>query len=195
MKRYSILLLAVLLLAGLAAVGAEAQQASSGSSVLVVYFSCTGHTKKLAEMAADVLGADLYEIQAQQPYTDADLNYNDSSSRTTKEMNDTSVRPAIGSEKIKNMDQYQIIFLAFPIWWGQAPRIIDTFLESYDFSGKTIVPFCTSMSSGIGSSAKNLHNLTNPKTVWLDGTRLDSSLSRDNMVKWIKSLKLKLTVK
>lgn len=123
------------------------------SRVLVAYFSATGKTKVLAEYAADAMEADLYEIVPDEPYTDEDLNYSDNHTRATTEQNDKNARPAI-SGSVENMDQYEIVFLAFPIWWGEEPRIMDTFVESYDFSGKTVIPFCTSGSSGIGSSGK-----------------------------------------
>lgn len=157
-------------------------------TVLVAYFSATNTTKGIAEYAADVLGADLYEIVPQEPYTDDDLNYSDNNSRTTIEMNDPSARPAI-SGSVENMEQYDIVFIGYPIWWGDAPRIISTFMESYDFSGKTIVPFCTSGSSGIGSSAANLEKLTDGAQ-WLAGQRLDGSSSRNEVAEWINSLGL-----
>lgn len=161
---------------------------SGGARVLVAYFSATNTTKPLAEYIADSLDADLYEIVPQTPYTAADLNYGNSSSRTTVEMNDPNARPAI-SGSVEDMAQYDIVFLGYPIWWGQAPRIVSTFLEGYDFSGKTIVPFCTSGSSGIGSSAQNLHSLANDAN-WLDGRRFSGGTSRNTMVDWVNSLGL-----
>ncbi len=157
--------------------------------VLVAYFSATGTTKALAEYAADALGADLYEIVPEEPYTDEDLNYSDRNTRATVEQNDKNARPAITSS-VENMEQYEIVFLGYPIWWGEAPRIVDTFMESYEFGGKTIVPFCTSGSSGIGSSATNLHGLCTDDVTWLDGVRLGSSSSREDIAEWINSLGL-----
>jgi len=157
--------------------------------VLVAYFSATGTTKKLAEYAADAMGADLYEIVPEEPYTDDDLNYSDRSTRATVEQNDKNARPAI-SGSVENMEQYDILFLAFPIWWGEEPRIMDTFVEAYDFSGKTIVPFCTSGGSGIGSSGKNMQSLSTGDAAWLDGERFGSSASREDMVDWINGLGL-----
>ena len=145
--------------------------------ILVAYFSATGTTKGVAEHIANGLNADIYEIVPEEAYTDADLDYNDNNSRTTIEMNDPDARPAI-SGSVENMEQYDIIFVGYPIWWGEAPRIVSTFMESYDFSGKTIVPFCTSGGSGIGSSASNLERLTSGAT-WLDGRRLNGSDSQD----------------
>lgn len=158
--------------------------------VLVAYFSATGTTKGVAEHIANGLNADIYEIVPEDPYTEADLNYNDNNSRTTIEMNDPNARPAI-SGSVENMEQYDIIFVGYPIWWGEAPRIVSTFMESYDFSGKTIVPFCTSGGSGIGSSASNLERLTSGAT-WLDGRRLNGSDSQDTVMEWVNSLDLNL---
>lgn len=158
--------------------------------VLVAYFSATGTTKGVAEHIANGLNADIYEIVPEDPYTDSDLNYNDNNSRTTIEMNDPNARPAI-SGSVENMEQYDIIFVGYPIWWGEAPRIVSTFMESYDFSGKTIVPFCTSGGSGIGSSASNLERLTSGAT-WLDGRRLNGSDSQDTVMEWVNGLDLNL---
>ena len=158
--------------------------------ILVAYFSATGTTKGVAEHIANGLNADIYEIVPEDPYTEADLNYNDNNSRTTIEMNDPNARPAI-SGSVENMEQYDIIFVGYPIWWGEAPRIVSTFMESYDFSGKTIVPFCTSGGSGIGSSASNLERLTSGAT-WLDGRRLNGSDSQDTVMEWVNSLDLNL---
>ena len=158
--------------------------------ILVAYFSATGTTKGVAEHIANGLNADIYEIVPEEAYTDADLDYNDNNSRTTIEMNDPEARPAI-SGSVENMEQYDIIFVGYPIWWGEAPRIVSTFMESYDFSGKTIVPFCTSGGSGIGSSASNLERLTSGAT-WLDGRRLNGSDSQDTVMEWVDSLDLNL---
>lgn len=161
----------------------------SDTKVLVAYFSATGTTKTLAEYAADAMGADLYEITPEEPYTDEDLDYGNDQSRSSLEMNDPDARPSI-SGSVENMEQYDIIFLGYPIWWGDAPRIIASFMESYDFSGKTVVPFCTSGGSGIGSSARNLHGLVASDVTWLDGERLSSGSSHDDMVNWIGGLGL-----
>ena len=158
--------------------------------ILVAYFSATGTTKGVAEHIANGLNADIYEIVPEEAYTDADLDYNDNNSRTTIEMNDPDARPAI-SGSVENMEQYDIIFVGYPIWWGEAPRIVSTFMESYDFSGKTIVPFCTSGGSGIGSSASNLERLTSGAT-WLDGRRLNGSDSQDTVMEWVNGLDLNL---
>ena len=168
----------------------ETDTEAEGAKVLVAYFSATGTTESVAEHIANGLNADIYEIVPEDPYTDADLNYNDNNSRTTIEMNDPSARPAISGSAL-NMEQYDIVFIGYPIWWGDAPRIVSTFMESYDFSGKTIVPFCTSGGSGIGSSASNLERLTSGAT-WLDGRRLNGGDSQDTVMKWVNSLGLNL---
>ncbi len=167
----------------------ELQPEDAGKKVLAAYFSATGTTKALAEYVADAVNGDLYEIVPQEPYTSADLDYGDANSRSSKEMDDPSCRPAINGS-VSDMSQYDIVFIGYPIWWGEAPRIICTFVESYDFSEKTIVPFCTSGSSGIGSSARDLHSLTSSSATWLDGARLSGSSSRDDMVSWINGLGL-----
>lgn len=172
----------------------EEGQADGGTEeagILVVYFSATNTTEGVAEQIAESLSADLYEIVPEQPYTDADLNYNDDNSRSTIEMNDSSARPAI-SGSVEDMEQYSIVFIGYPIWWGEAPRIVSTFMESYDFSGKTIVPFCTSGGSGVGSSAANLEALTEGAT-WLSGTRLDGGSSRETIVEWVNGLGLNIS--
>lgn len=158
--------------------------------ILVAYFSATGTTKGVAEHIANGLNADIYEIVPEDPYTDADLNYNDNNSRTTIETNDPNARPVI-SGSVENMEQYDTVFIGYPIWWGEAPRIVSTFVESYDFSGKTIVPFCTSGGSDMGSSAASLEQLTNGAT-WLDGRRLNGSDSQDTVMEWVNSLDLNL---
>ncbi|MBC8543871.1 flavodoxin [Bianquea renquensis] len=168
----------------------ETETEAEGTKVLVAYFSATGTTEGVAEHIANGLNADIYEIVPEEPYTDADLNYNDNNSRTTIEMNDPSARPAI-SGSVDNMDQYDIVFLGYPIWWGEAPRIVSTFMESYDFSGKTIVPFCTSGGSGVGSSATNLEQLTSGAN-WLEGRRLNGRDSQDTVMEWVNSLGLSL---
>ena len=128
--------------------------------VLVVYFSATGTTRALAERIAKSLGADIYEIVPQEPYTDEDLNYNDKSTRATVEQNDSDARPAIAGEEL-SLKPYTTVFLGYPIWWGAAPRIMSTFVENYSFGDILIVPFCTSGSSPIGSSAEDLEKITN----------------------------------
>lgn len=166
----------------------DATEKENTSNILVVYFSATGTTKGIAEKFADGMGADIYEITPEVPYTDADLNYHDNNSRSTLEMNDAGSRPAI-SGSIENMEQYDVVFIGYPIWWGEAPRILCTFVESYDFSGKTIVPFCTSASSGVGSSATNLEKLTSGAD-WLAGKRFSGGESAETIMDWVNGLNL-----
>ena len=156
-------------------------------TVLVVVFSATGTTKGVAEKIAAIEDADLYEIVPAEPYSDADLNWHDSESRTTIEQNDDSVRPAIASETI-DLAGYERIYVGYPIWWGEEPRILDTFVESYDFGTITMIPFCTSASSGIGRSGKNLAENANGGS-WLDGKRFSGSVSTSDLANWINGLK------
>ena len=164
----------------------EAVPDESGKDTLVVYFSATGTTKGVAEKIAAITGADLYEIKAAQEYTSADLDWNDSDSRTTHEQNDKSARPEIGSDPV-SLDGYSTIYIGFPIWWGEEPRIMDTFVESYDFDGITMIPFCTSGGSGIGMSGKNLESNAGSGK-WLDGDRLNGSASEEELQAWIDGL-------
>ncbi|PHO08146.1 flavodoxin [Thermoanaerobacterium thermosaccharolyticum] len=156
---------------------------------LVAYFSCTGTTKSVAEILADVAGADLYEIKPEVPYTAADLNWMDKKSRSTMEMKDPSSRPAI-SGKVSNMGEYDIVFLGFPIWWYVAPTIINTFLGSYDFSGKTIILFATSGGSGFGKTVEKLKGSVSPDTKIKEGRILNGKPSRVELASWIKDLGL-----
>ncbi len=158
---------------------------ANSSNVLIAFFSCTGTTKGVAEHIEEKTGGTLYEIVPQIPYTEADLAYY-TGGRADKEQADSTARPAI-SRSVENMEKYKVVFLGYPIWHSQAPKIIYTFLESYDFSGKTIIPFCTSHSSPIGSSATNLHSLAEGAT-WLDGRRFPSGASQSAVDEWVDSL-------
>ena len=164
----------------------SAKPAADGST-LVVYFSCTGNTKAAAQTIAKAANGTLYEITPAQPYTDADLDYNDDKSRTTIEQSDSSARPEI-SGSVENWEQYDTVFLGYPIWWGTAPRILDRFVESYDFTGKTVIPFCTSAASDIGSSGADLKELAAGKGNWLDGKRLTADVSEADIAAWLKEL-------
>ena len=157
-------------------------------STLVAYFSATGNTEGVAQHLQAILDADLYEIVPAEPYSDDDLNYNVSDCRANQEQNDPDARPAIDGS-VENMDSYDVIFLGYPIWWGEAPKIISTFLESYDFTGKTIVPFCTSGSSGIGSSAEHLAGLAGSST-WLEGACFAPGASQEEVAAWVDGLEL-----
>lgn len=160
------------------------------SHCLVVYFSCTNTTKKIAEQISDITGGTSHQIIPEVAYTADDLNYNNSSSRANREQNDPSARPAI-SNTVEVLSDYDVIFLGYPIWWGKAPKIISTFLESYDFSGKTIIPFCTSHSSEIGSSDTDLHSLA-AQAIWKQGKRFSGNTTKEELMNWIESLNLSL---
>ena len=140
---------------------------------LIAYFSASGVTARVAKEMANAIGADLYEIQPTEPYTSADLDWMERKSRSTVEMNDPACRPAIGSP-VEHMEQYDTVFVGFPIWWYVEPRIVDTFLESYDFSGKTLIPFATSGGSGISKAEKSLQAHC-PKADWKKGELLNGS--------------------
>jgi len=157
--------------------------------VLVAYFSASGATRKLAESLAEAVKADVFEIKPEKPYSKADLDWTNNSSRSTIEMNDHKSRPAI-AEKLGNMDAYDTVFVGFPIWWYVAPRIVNTFLESYDFSGKTIVPFATSGSSGLGKTVELLRLSCSDKVVWKEGKLLNSRADKKMLATWIESLNL-----
>ena len=164
----------------------KTDNASEGKSVLVVYFSATGTTKDVAEKIAAITDADLYEIKAAQEYTEADLDWHDDNSRTTKEQDDKSVRPEIGSDPV-TLDGYTTIYIGYPIWWGEEPRIMDTFVESYSFDGITMIPFCTSGSSGIGRSGTNLAENAGSGN-WLDGQRFGAGAPESEIQAWIDGL-------
>ena len=152
------------------------------AKALVAFFSASGVTKKLASNLADAIGAELFEIVPEKPYTDEDLNWQNSNSRSSVEMNDRACRPAITS-KVENMAQYSVVFIGFPVWWYREPSIIDTFAESYDLSGKTIVPFATSGSSGIGDSGKNLAGIAKGAKVE-EGRRFQANASSEELKEW-----------
>ncbi len=156
------------------------------SEILIAYFSCTNHTKQVAEYIEDYTDGNLFEITPTQPYTAEDLSYNNNSSRTFLEDKNESARPEI-SNQVENIGNYKIIFLGYPIWFGKAPKIIYTFLESYSESlnGTIIIPFCTSASSGMGNSANNIHSLA-PNAEWKNGKRFSSSASKNLVEDWLK---------
>lgn len=159
---------------------------NSVKDTLVVYFSATGTTKGVAERIADVTNADLFEIVPAEPYTSADLDWNDKNSRTTIEMNDQNARPEIADDTV-SFDVYSTIYIGYPIWWGDAPRIMSTFVEAHDFDGLTVIPFCTSGGSGIGRSGSNLASQAGSGN-WLDGDRLDAGISEEELETWINGL-------
>ena len=161
----------------------------TGSSILVVYFSTDDTVRAAAYTIADALSADLFEIRPVEPYTAEDVNYHNRQSRTSIEQNDPQARPAIASLP-EDLSRYDTVILGYPIWWGQAPRILYTFMESVDLSGKTIIPFCTSGSSGVGSSASNLQKMTGESTVWLDAKRISNGSGAEEIRAWAESLGL-----
>ena len=156
------------------------------AGILVAYFSATGTTKGVAGKIADITGADVYEILPAKAYSAEDLEYGDGSSRTSVEMNDPEARPEIGSEKI-SLEGYSRIYLGYPIWWGEAPRIMSTFVESYSFDDITVIPFCTSGSSEIGGSGDKLAEQAG-SGVWLSGKRFGGSVSEEELREWIDGL-------
>lgn len=167
---------------------AEPTGAEDENGALVVYFSATGNTKAVAGYIAEELGADTYEIVPAEPYSSDDLNYNNDSSRVSVEHQDPDLRPALDGEEL-NLSSYDTIFLGYPLWWGEAPHVVLTFLESYNWTGKTIIPFCTSASSGLGDSDANLHDNA-PDAAWVDGQRFSSSVEQEKVAKWVSGLEL-----
>lgn len=158
----------------------------AGTKALVVYFSATGNTKAVAETLAGLSGADIYEIVPEQPYTDEDLNYNDRTTRATAEQNDPDARPAI-SGSITDFEQYEVVYVGYPIWWGDMPRILYTFFDTYDFSGKTIAPFCTSGGSGLSGTPGTIVKLEAGAEV-LDGLHISDSKadsSESSVSQWL----------
>ena len=179
MKKAMAMLMALCLLLG---VGAFAEE-----KALVIYFSATGTTKGVAEKLANVTGADLYEIVPAVPYTEEDLNYNDRSTRATWEQDNPETRPEIAGENV-DLTGYTTVYIGYPIWWGEEPRIMCTFVESHDFTDKTVVPFCTSGGSGIGRSGDDLAKLAGTGN-WLKGARHSGGISEDELLDWVNGLK------
>ncbi len=153
------------------------------SKVLVAYFSASGVTAKVAVELAKAEGADLFEIRPEVPYTPDDLNYMIKDSRANLEMADKSCRPAING-KVADMSRYQAVFVGFPIWWGREPSIIDTFLESYDFEGKKVIPFCTSGGSDVGGAAANMRSVLGSGVSVDDGKRVGGQISEEELKVW-----------
>jgi len=176
-------LLSVLMMVCAIFTNAKAEETNMpNDKILVAYFSATGNTKSVAEKLANAINADLFEIVPEQPYTSDDLNWQNDQSRSSIEMGDNGSRPAIAS-KIDNISQYKIVFIGSPIWWGREPSIMDTFIESYDFTGKTVIPFVTSGSSGIGDYSANLQALA-PGAKILTGKRFSTSATAEELKTW-----------
>ena len=186
MKKLTALLIALMITLPCLPFALAEEAAESASHILVVYFSATGTTKGVAEKLAEGLSADLYEIVPAEPYTSADLNYNNSRSRTSIEMDDPACRPAIAGE-LPDLTGCDTILIGYPIWWGDAPRILSTFVESVDLTGKTLAVFFTSGSSGLGSSMRHLEQQAGAGT-WLEGRLFTSRTTVEELVNWAKSL-------
>ena len=164
----------------------ESDEQTTSGGTAVVYFSATGNTADIAEKVANILNADKFEIIPEEPYTPYDLNYNDDNCRANLEMNDDSARPAISGD-MTALTEYDTVFIGYPIWWGTAPRIIDTLFESYDMSGKTVYTFCTSGGNGIGQSIDDLTSLC-PDVTISDGRRFNAEATEDDVRQWMNGL-------
>jgi len=182
MKKISMIIAALMVIAVSACSQANKQEMSM-KKVLVAYFSASGVTKAAAQQLAEVAGADLHEIKPAQPYTEADLDWRDKQSRSTIEMQDKSSRPAI-TDKLTNMQDYDVIYVGFPIWWYTCPTIINTFMEAYDFKGKTVIPFATSGGSSIKKACEDL-KATYPDINWKEGKLLNRASKKD-LEDWVK---------
>ena len=163
---------------------------AAGSNVLVVYYSATGNTEEAANYIAQATGGDLFELEPVEPYTEEDLNYGDENSRVSREHEDESLRDVeLVADTVDNWDQYDTVFIGYPIWWGIAAWPVDGFVEANDFTGKTVIPFCTSASSGLGQSGELLANLAGTGD-WQEGIRFRSSVSEEDVQSWIEGLGL-----
>lgn len=199
MKKLFSITLCVLMTFGLAACGsnniqqndtAEDPDQSSGGKTLVVYYSATGNTKTAAEIIAKAAGADTFELIPTEVYSNEDLNWTNSDSRVSREHEDESLRDVPLTETtVENWEEYDTVFIGYPIWWGIAAWPVDTFVKANDFTGKTVIPFCTSSSSGIGESGELLAEMAGTGS-WLDGERFSSSVSQSDVQEWISSLNL-----
>lgn len=185
MKKVVILMSALMALCLSACSQGSNKKENKQMKTLVAYFSATGTTKGVAQQLAEVTGADLHEIKPEKPYTDADLDWQDKQSRSTIEMEDKSSRPAI-TEKLPNMQEYDVIYVGFPIWWYTCPTIINTFMESYDFKGKTVIPFATSGGSSIKKACEDLKAVY-PEVNWKEGKLLNRA-SKSEIEEWISGL-------
>ena len=159
------------------------------SKTLIAYFSVSGVTAKVAAELAQGQQADLFEIRPEIPYTKEDLDWTDKQSRSTLEMADVSCRPAL-SGRVENMDDYDVVFVGFPIWWGREPSAVDTFLCGYDFAGKKIIPFCTSGGNDIGNTAERIRSLVGEGVCVDEGKRLGGDVSEDDLKIWTEGLGL-----
>ena len=158
---------------------------NNDKKIAVIYFSATGTTKKVAGYIKNATNGDLIEIVPKEKYTDSDLNYGNDNSRANKEQNDSNARPKISNTI--NTDYYDVIYLGYPIWWGDVPKIILTFLDNHNLNGKKVIPFCTSGSTGISGSLSTLKNY-NKNVNWVDGKRFSASANQEEITNWVKSL-------
>ena len=169
---------------------ASTETPAAGGKTLVVYFSATGSTRRVAEAIAGTLSADIFEIIPAEPYTGDELNYNDASSRVSREHDDASLRDvALVSTAVPDWESYDTVFIGYPIWWGIAAWPVNGFVAANDFSGKTVIPFATSASSGMGQSGQLLEALTNTGT-WQEGRRFSSGTSESTVQEWVNGLGL-----
>ena len=187
MKKIIMMMAALLTISLSACSQANKTKENKDMKVLVAYFSASGVTKGVAQQLAEVTGGTLHEIKPEQPYTDADLDWHDKQSRSSVEMQDKTSRPAI-TDKLKNMQDYNIVYVGFPIWWYTCPTIINTFMEAYDFKGKIVIPFATSGSSSIKKACADL-KATYPNINWKEGKLLNRA-SKDDLKKWVESNRL-----
>ena len=195
MKKIIPLLVSALMLLSLAACGSKATApetttapAASGGKTLVVYFSATGNTKAAAEAIAAATGGDLLELESAEPYTSADLDYNNAGSRVSREHDDASLRDvALKTTTVANWADYDTVYIGYPIWWGIAAWPVDTFVKANDFTGKTVIPFCTSGSSDFGESGTQLAALAGTGD-WQTGKRFVSAVTQQEVADWVKSL-------
>ena len=165
-------------------------ETTAGGNVLVVYFSATGHTESVANDIAEATVGDLFEITPAEPYTDEDLNWSDENSRVSREYADESLRDVeLTTTEVENWDDYDTVFIGYPIWWGIAAWPVSSFVAANDFTGKTVIPFCTSSSSGLGQSGDLLADLAGNGT-WLEGQRFRGGASQADVAAWVESLDL-----
>lgn len=163
---------------------------SGAGSTLVVYFSATGNTEAVAEYIADITGADLFELEPVEPYTDEDLNWTADGSRVNQEHDDETLRDVeLTADTVENWEDYDTIFIGYPIWWGIAAWPVNDFIQSNDFAGKTVIPFCTSSSSGLGESGELLAEMAGSGE-WMEGQRFSSNATEEDVRAWLEEMNL-----
>ena len=193
MKKLTAILMTLILTLSFAALAEEtpapaADTTESTSNILVVYFSATGNTESAANLIAEATGADVFKLEPVEPYTDADLNWTDENSRVVYEHDNPDDRHVeLVADTVENWDQYDTVFIGYPIWWGIAAWPVDTFIRANDFSGKTVIPFCTSASSGLGESGSLLAEMAGTGN-WLEGRRFSSGANESEITAWVETL-------